>query len=82
MVKLAKQAGLAILRRPRLKRMARRMLSLFPSISTRVQTMMYDAALNSPARLSSRVQDDADLSPRTVRMLRAIKSAAAREPSP
>lgn len=70
--------GRAVLRRPQLKFLARRLLQYFPSLRIRLHGVMYRAALSSQSRLSSRVQDDADLSPRTVRMLRALKQAAER----
>lgn len=74
----ALRLGRAVLRRPRLKLLARRVLMLFPGLRLRVQTMMFRSAMSAQARLSNRVQDDADLSPRTVRMLRALKHAERR----
>ena len=74
--------GRAVLRRPQLKYLAKQMLAQFPSVRTRVQGMMYQAALASHSRLSNRVKDDADLSPRTIRMLRALKRAAPSRKAP
>ena len=72
--------GRAVLRRPQLKMLARTVLARFPSLRVRLHELMYRAALRSSTRLSNRVQDDADLSPRTVRMLAALKHAARRTP--
>ena len=74
--------GRSLLRRPQLKYLAKRMLALFPSLRTRVQNLMYQAALASQSRLSNRVKDDADLSPRTVRMLHVLQRAASRQDLP
>jgi hypothetical protein len=75
-VRVAVGVGRAVLRRPQLKYFAKQVLAMFPSVRTRVQDMMYKAAFASASRLSNRVKDDADLSPRTIRMLRALKRAA------
>jgi len=75
----AVELGRLILRRPYLKYLAKKTLAALPSLRTRVQGMMYRAALASQSRLSNRIKDDADLSPRTVRMLRALKHAAPRK---
>jgi hypothetical protein len=71
-----------VLRRPQVKYMARQLLAHFPALRTRIRNALQRHAMSSKARLSNRVQDDADLSPRTVRMLRALKQAAARNQRP
>jgi O-antigen chain-terminating methyltransferase len=72
------RCGRAVLRRPQLKMLARAVLARFPGLRVRLHDLMYRAALRSSTRLSNRVQDDADLSPRTVRMLAALRHAARR----
>ncbi|WP_426110381.1 hypothetical protein [Massilia sp. PWRC2] len=78
----AVRVGRAVLRRPQLKYAAKTLLATFPSLRTRVQGMMYRAALSSHSRLSNRLKDDAELSPRTIRMLRALNNATRNTDAP
>ncbi len=65
----------AVLRRPQLKYIARRMLARFPTLQGRLQGMMYRAALAPHAKPPAGPQADSDLSPRTQRMMRELQRA-------
>ncbi len=69
-----------VLRSPRLKFAARGVLAHFPALRVRLQDWMYRQAMSPHMRSSNRPQGDADLSPRTLRMLRALDAEARRNP--
>jgi hypothetical protein len=65
----------AVMRRPQLKYLARRILASFPSLRERLQGMMYRAALAPNGKRAAGPQADSDLSPRTLRMYRELQRA-------
>lgn len=75
----ALRTGRAVLRNPRLKLLARRVLQHFPALRTRAQDWMYRTAMSAQLRAANSVQGDADLSPRTLHALRALQQAAERD---
>lgn len=70
----------AVLRRPRLKSLLRRVLARLPALQGRLQGLMYRAAMAPRERPPTRPQPEDALSPRTQRMLDELKRARRERP--
>lgn len=73
--KIAVSLARAVLRSPRLKSVARRILARFPALQGRIRALMFRSTLAPHANWSTRPQADGDLSPRALRMLNELRRA-------